>query len=228
LGIAKLKEYWQKFGLDQKTGIDLMAEIDGFLPDIETKEKNTGEPWRLGDTYNISIGQGDLMITPMALLNYIAAIANNGEFYKPFVAKKIFSAEKSFCVRQSESSPNVECSDIKEEKVINEKNPEIIRSVADLADYIKEVQRGMIDTVAKPYGTANLLNGLPFKIAAKTGSAQIQGNTKINASFVGYAPADNPEIAVLVLIENAREGSLNAVPVAKDVLEWYYYNRISR
>ena len=84
----------------------------------------------------------------------------------------------------------------------------------------------MVDTVSKDYGTAHLLSDLPFKIAAKTGSAQIQGNTKINASFVGYAPADNPEIAILVLVENAREGSLNAVPVAKDVLEWYYWNRL--
>lgn len=226
LGIGKLKEYWQKFGLNEKTGIDLMAEAKGFLPDAEIKEKNRGEPWRLGDTYNVSIGQGDLMITPLTLLNYIAAIANNGEFYKPFIAKKIFSAEKSFCVRQSENSSNVKCSDIKEEKIINEKNPEIIRSVADLADYIKEVQKGMNDTVVKSYGTASLLSSLPFKVAAKTGSTQIQGNTKTNASFVGYAPSDNPQIAILVLIENAREGSLNAVPVAKDVLEWYYLNRL--
>ncbi|MEK7062221.1 MAG: penicillin-binding protein 2 [Patescibacteria group bacterium] len=194
LGISRLREYWKKFGFDEKTGIDLLAETNGFLPDIEKKEKNTGEPWRLGDTYNISIGQGDLLITPLSLLNYIAAIANNGKFYKPTV------------------------------KEISQ--PEVLRNYPELADYIKEIQKGMIDTVSKSYGTANLLSGLPFKIAAKTGSAQIQGNTKINASFVGYAPADNPKIAILVLVENAREGSLNAVPVAKDVLEWYYYNRI--
>ena len=67
---------------------------------------------------------------------------------------------------------------------------------------------------------------LPFSVGAKTGTAQIEKNTKINALFVGYAPAENPQIAILVLVENAREGSLNAVPVAKDVLKWYYYNRI--
>ncbi len=226
LGILKLREYWKKFGFEEKTGIDLLAETNGFLPDVEKKEKNTGEPWRLGDTYNISIGQGDLLITPLGLLNYIAAIANNGEFYKPFVAQKIFSVNKNSCVRQSDNSNNVECSDVAEEKIIKETNPEVLRNYPELAGYIQEIKKGMVDTVSKDYGTAHLLNGLPFKIAAKTGSAQIQGNTKINASFVGYAPADNPEIAILVLVENAREGSLNAVPVAKDVLEWYYYNRI--
>ena len=98
----------------------------------------------------------------------------------------------------------------------------------------------MIDAVEKPYGTAHLLSSLPMKIAGKTGSAQINNNTKVNAFFVGYTISDplrqssikaiknndNSEIAILVLIENAREGSLNAVPVAKDVLEWYYYNKI--
>ena len=209
LGISKLREYWKKFGFEEKTRIDLLAETNGFLPDVEKKEKNTGEPWRLGDTYNISIGQGDLLITPISLLNYIAAIANNGEFYKPFVAQKIFSVNKNL-----------------EEKIIKETKPEVLRNYPGLADYIQEIKKGMVDTVSKDYGTAHLLSDLPFKIAAKTGSAQIQGNTKINASFVGYAPADNPEIAILVLVENAREGSLNAVPVAKDVLEWYYWNRI--
>ena len=86
--------------------------------------------------------------------------------------------------------------------------------------------RGMEDAVSKPYGTAYSISDLPFKVAAKTGSAQTSNNTKTNAFFVGYAPAENPQIAILVLVENAREGSLNAIPVAKDILEWYYYNRI--
>src|SRR3989344_3050325 len=89
LGISKLKMYWKQFGLGQKTGIDLPNESEGFLPDPEEKEKRTGEPWRLCDTYNVSIGQGDFMLTPLQLINYIAAIANNGKMYKPFLVKKI-------------------------------------------------------------------------------------------------------------------------------------------
>ena len=95
----------------------------------------------------------------------------------------------------------------------------------------------MADTVEKSYGTAYLLNDLPIKVAAKTGTAQIEGNKKINAFFVGYFPdealaeagsSSDKQIAVLIIIENAKEGSSNAVPVAKDVFNWYYYNRIKK
>jgi len=84
----------------------------------------------------------------------------------------------------------------------------------------------MKDVVRSEYGSAKLLGDLPVKVAGKTGTPQTTGNTKINAIFVAYAPADDPKIAVLVLIEDAREGSLNAVPIARDVLGWYYENRL--
>ena len=207
LGIDKLKEYWQKFGLGRKTGVDLPSENGGFLPDPQTKEKNGGQIWRIGDTYNVSIGQGDLLVTPLQLINYITAIANGGKIYRPFVVKKIVAEDG---------------------KIIKEINPQIIEDYSPNIEIIKEIQRGMIDTVKKSYGTAYLLADMPLSVAAKTGTSQIESNTKINAFFVGYAPTENPQIAILVLVENAREGSLNAVPVAKDVLEWYYYNRITK
>jgi cell division protein FtsI/penicillin-binding protein 2 len=86
----------------------------------------------------------------------------------------------------------------------------------------------MREAVEAPLGTAHALADLGFSIGAKTGTAQVQSNTQENAFFVGYAPWDNPEIAILVLVENARQGSLNAVPIAKDVLNWYYWNRIRK
>lgn len=209
LGIKKLREYWQKFGLEQKTGIDLPGEKLGFLPDVEEKEKRTGTQWRLGDTYNNSIGQGDLMITPLELITYISSIANGGKAYQPHLVQKIVS----------ESG-----------KTIKEIYPATILDNSSFLGEIREVEKGMIDCVQKSYGTAYMLNSLPFNVAAKTGSAQIEANTKVNAFFVGYGPlnlsSDKKQIAVLVLIENAREGSLNAVPVAKDVFEWYYKNRV--
>lgn len=206
LGIEKIKEYWKKFNFDKKTGIDLPAESEGFLPDPEEKEKRTKDIWRLGDTYNISIGQGDFSITPIELLNQISAIANGGRLYRPFVAKNVTDASGN---------------------TIKENQPEILADYSlDFAKEIQEVQKGMEDAVGKYYGTAYLLSELPFRAAGKTGSAQVANNTKTNAFFVGYAPAKDPQIAILVLVENAREGSLNAVPVAKDVLEWYYYNRL--
>lgn len=194
LGIAKLKEYWQKFLLGSKTGIDLPAESSGFLPDPEEKEIRTGQIWRIGDTYNVSIGQGDLLLTPLQLINFISSIANGGKIYRPML--------------------------------VNQGEPEVLLDYSDWQGEIKEVQDGMKDAVRRPYGTANLLSSLPLSSAGKTGSSQVSNNTKTNAFFVGYAPAENPQIAVLVLVENSREGSLNAVPIAKDVFQWYYENRI--
>lgn len=194
LGIARLREYWQKFLLGQRTGVDLPAEESGFLPDPEEKEQRTGQIWRIGDTYNVSIGQGDLMLTPIQLINFTASIANGGKIFRPHL-------------------------------VFNQGN-NLLFDYSDWQSELHEVQEGMKDTVRKYYGTANLLSGLPFSSAAKTGSSQVANNARTNAFFVGYAPAEEPQIAILVLIENAREGSLNAVPIAKDVLNWYYYNRI--
>ena len=205
LGIGKLNEYWRKFGFGVKTGIDLDAENIGFLPNPEEKEARKKDIWRIGDTYNVSIGQGDLLVTPIQLINQIAGIANDGIMYQPHLMEKIAMPDG---------------------RIAEENQPKIINDFSGMHDLIVEVRKGMADAVAKPYGTAQLLSNLPFSVGAKTGSAQIANNTRTNAFFAGYAPAENPEIAILVLIENAREGSLNAVPVGKDVLEWYYYNRL--
>ena len=208
LGIERLKDWWTKFGLGEKTKIDLPAEESGFLPTPEWKEKTTSDFWRLGDTYNVSIGQGDLLITPIELLNYIAAVANGGKVYKPIIMKRIDDGGG---------------------KKILESKPEVLRDLSsEIGAVVGEVQKGMRDAVSKTYGTASLLGDLPVAVAAKTGTAQTNNNTKINAFFVGYAPYENPEIAILVMVENAREGSLNVVPVARDVLMWYYNNRLKK
>jgi penicillin-binding protein 2 len=194
LGIWKIKEWWQKFRLDQPTGIDLPSEAVGFLPDPEWKEKTTGQPWRLGDTYNVAIGQGDFSITPLELLNYISAIANGGKLNKLRVV---------------------------------DPEPEVLKDLtSELNPVLSYVRRGMKDAVEKDYGTAYLLHTLPFEVGAKTGSAQVENNSKTNAFFVGFAPFENPEVAILILIENAREGSSNTVPVAKDAFLWYYDHRL--
>jgi penicillin-binding protein 2 len=194
LGIWKIKEWWQKFRLDQPTNIDLPSEAVGFLPDPNWKEKATGQPWRLGDTYNVAIGQGDFSITPLELLNYISAIANGGKLNKLRVV---------------------------------DPEPEVLKDLTpELSPILSYVRRGMKDAVDKDYGTAYLLHTLPLEIGAKTGSAQVENNSKTNAFFVGFAPFENPEVAILILIENAREGSSNTVPVAKDAFLWYYDHRL--
>lgn len=198
LGISRLKEYWETFGFNKKTGIDIKGEVIGLLPDPEEKEARTGNAWRLGDTYNVSIGQGDLAINPMQLANYISAIANKGIIYKPHFKK--------------------------------DQEPEVLLDLSRFEKEFKIVEIGMKDAVYKPYGTANRIADIPFKLAAKTGTAQTNNNTRANALIVAYGPTDTPngpEIAILVLIENAKEGSLNAVPIARDVLQWYYSHRLT-
>jgi len=195
LGINRLHEWWQRFQLGKLTGIDLPAEAEGLLPSIKFKKKQTGQPWRLGDTFNVSIGQGDLLLNPLQILNYLSTIANGGKLYRPFINADLVK-------------------------------PKISKNLSYLLPEIREVQQGLLDAVRSNLGTAHSLNSLPFSVGAKTGSAEVNNKTQENAFFVGYAPADDPEVAILVLIENSKEGSLNTLPVAKDVLNWYYENRI--
>lgn len=195
LGAARLHDWWQKFNLGVETGIDLPGEAAGFLPTPAWKEAKTKTSWLLGDTYNVSIGQGDLLLTPLQLLSYISAIGNGGTIYRPFVN-------------------------------MDQNQPKAAVDVSYLGDAIKEVRKGMRETITSPLGTIRGLVDLPFAVEAKTGTAQIHNNEQANAIFVGYAPVPNPRITLLILVENSKEGSLNTIPIAKDVLNWYYMNRI--
>ncbi|MBI4094562.1 MAG: hypothetical protein HY436_02015 [Candidatus Liptonbacteria bacterium] len=196
LGLTKLRVWWQNFRLGERTGIDLPFEAEGLLPDEAQKRNTTGEPWRLGDTYNVSIGQGDLLVTPIQLINYTAGIANGGTLMRPYIVSDLHQ-------------------------------PVPIADLTRYAPHIREVQEGMRQAVTSPLGTAYVLNALPVAVAAKTGTTQVVSKTQENAFFVGYAPYEDPKLAILILIENSREGSLNTVPVARDVLEWYYWKRIA-
>ncbi|HUX35495.1 MAG TPA: penicillin-binding protein 2 [Candidatus Paceibacterota bacterium] len=200
LGITRLRQWWQKFDLGEQTGIDLPGEAKGFLPSPDWKESKFNRPWLLGDTYNVSIGQGDLLLTPIQLLNYISVIANGGKIYQPTIDKS------------------------DEHKVISD--------ISYLQPEIAEVRKGMRLVATSKSSQANMLGELPFAVEGKTGTAQIKNNQQTNAFFVGYTVPDpgtnQKQIAVLVLVENSKEGSLNAVPVAKDVFNWYYQNRIKK
>ena len=221
LGIVRLKKWWQLFGLGEVTGIDVSGEARGLLPDPDWKESRVGDIWRVGDTYNASIGQGDLLVSPIGLLNYITSIANGGLLYTPRIMKTVYDDAGA---------------------VVAASRPTVLRDMRrEMSDFLVPVQEGMRDAVIQEYGTARLLRDIPMPVWGKTGSAQVAGNRKTNAFFVGYGAApygaddplaeadDNgakPEIAILVIVEDAKEGSLNVVPVARDVFEWYYEHRI--
>ncbi len=210
LGITRLHQWWENFLLDKPTGIDLPGEKSGFLPTPEWLQNTLHTTWTLGQTFNVSIGQGNLLITPIELLDYISAIGNGGKIYQPEIMQNITTPQGQVLVQ---NQPKVRA--------------DLAQEFPTFSKWLPDVQKGMIDGVQKPYGTSYMLHDLPISAAAKTGSAQVKDNKETNAFFVGYAPAENPQIALLVLVENAVDGTLNAVPVANQVLAWYYKNRMA-
>lgn len=199
LGIAKIKKYAEFFGLGKQLGIDLPGEASGLVPDKEWKEKEIGERWYIGDTYHISIGQGYLTTTPLQIAAATAAIANGGTLFKPQIVDKIKDAEGND---------------------IGDIPPEIIRENFISKENIDWVRKGMREGVIS--GSSRRLFNLPVEAAGKTGTAQFDKNKKPHAWSVSFAPYENPEIALIVLVEEGGEGHQAAVPVAKNVLEWYF------
>lgn len=204
LGKDRIKQYWQSFRLDKPTGIDLPGEGSGVLADeaLLQKSRPTDPNWHLGDTYNISIGQGDLQITPLELLSYISAIAENGNFWKPRLVKQIKNGGS----------------------LVKNQEPQLITKLDLPANYFQIVQEGMRQSVTE--GSAVSLNNLGITLAGKTGTPQTAGGQKINALFAAYAPYENPQIAILVLFEGPEEGSAVAIPVVGKVLDWWNQNRL--
>ena len=200
LGIDAIKQYWQKFGLGEKTGIDLPGEASGLLPDNAWKQKTQGQPWYIGDTYHVSIGQGDLLVTPLQMLRATAAIANGGKLLEPQLVQKITDPSGKIV---QQFGPRVE-------------NPQVVDP-----SVIKIVQAGM--RMAVTDGSArSIFPNFPIEVAGKTGTAQFLNNQKTHAWFECYAPYDNPQIAVIVLVEGGGEGYDIAAPVAKNILQYYF------
>jgi len=199
LGIKRIKEYLEKFQFNAITGIDLPAEKIGNIPD-----ENSKNIWRIGDTYNISIGQGDLLTTPIRLITGLNTLINGGNIMRPYLLDRI---------------------EDNNQRMIFQNKPQVIQDNFLKPENLKIIKDGMRETVTSSLGTAYSLANLPFSVGGKSGSAQTAGNTKINALFFAFAPVENPKISILVLIEDVPEGSLNAIPIAKDILLWYYQNR---
>lgn len=205
LGSDRLSAWMRKFGLGEKTGLDLTAEASGFVPSKEWKQETKKEAWFLGDTYNLSIGQGDLLVTPLQVATYAAAIANGGTLVRPHVLESTLDVNT-----QQRIGPSF--------------TPRATR-LAEPAD-VETVRWGMRDAVT--YGSARALSILPFEAAGKTGTAQWNSNQKNHAWFTGFAPFTNPEIVIAVLLEEGGEGSGFAVPVARDVLQEWWKLRAER
>lgn len=201
MGIDTIKKYWQLFGLGEKTGIDLPGEASGLLPDNAWKKAATGESWYLGDTYHVSIGQGDLLVTPLQMLRATAVIASNGKLFQPQLVKEI-----------TDSSGNV----------IKEFEPRVERENFLSQETIKTVAEGMRMAVTSGSARSIFPSDYLVEVAGKTGTAQFLNNAKTHAWFECYAPYDDPEIAIVVLVEGGGEGYEIAAPVAKDITSYYF------
>lgn len=199
LGISRIADYLKKAGADKKTGIDIAGEASGFIPTPEWKEDKTGESWYLGDTYNVSIGQGDLILTPIWLNTYISAIANGGTLYRPQIASRVVD---------------------KDMKTVSVFKEEEIGKLPFSPMNILEMRKAMEETVKT--GTAKLLSDLPVQVAAKTGTAEVIKGQTINALFVAFAPSDNPELALTILFEGSSSNQGYAIRAADSFLTWYF------
>lgn len=199
LGPEKIKEYAAKFGLGQQTGIDLPSEKDGFLPWPAWKLEVKKEPWYIGDTYHLAIGQGDLLVTPIQVASYTNAFANGGKLFQPQLVGKIYDQEKKEFI-------NIEPK-LMSQEFFNNSNLDVIR-------------QGMRQAVT--YGSARIMRGLPVTSGAKTGTAQWKIGEKTHAWFICFAPYDNAEVALTILVENAGEGSSISAPIAYEFLSWYF------
>jgi penicillin-binding protein 2 len=202
LGVDKITEYLRLFGLDSELGIDLPSENKGFLPSKEWKEEVKGERWYVGDTYNISIGQGDVLVTPLQIASMTSVIANNGILYKPKVLRSIVDS-------------------LTEEEELFVK--EVIREHVIDSDHLNTVRFGMKDCVE--YGSCRRLLSLPIDVAGKTGTAQWSNVKEPHGWFTSFAPFYNPQIVLTILIEEGESGSDIAVPIAEQFYYWWWYNK---
>lgn len=199
LGLSGLVKYSRLFGLGELTGIDLHGERKGFVPTQAWKEETKHEPWYIGDTYHFSIGQGDVIVTPLQVANYTAAIANGGTLYQPHLVSKILDTNN---------------------KVVKDVSPKIIRSNFIDSNNMQIVREGMRQTITA--GSARSLSIVPVPVAGKTGTAQWSTKKGPHAWFIGFAPYEKPELAITVLVEEGVEGSTMAAPIARDILKWYF------
>ncbi len=215
VGVDILAKYAKGCGLARKTGINLANELVGLIPTAEWKLKRFGEPWQGGENLSIAIGQSYDLVTPLQMAVLIAAVGNGGVLYQPQVLKYVKNSDND---------------------ILEQRASLITGSLPASEDTLKIVQKGLLNVVQGKKGTAKIVRIKGIEMAGKTGTAQVfsikegeevdAGNLAYNlrdhAWFICYAPAENPIIAVSVLIEHGEHGSTGAGPIAKAIVEKYF------
>ena len=213
--VDQIHSFLKPFGFGQKTGIQLTGEEEGVLPSRNWKLGRTGDSWFVGDTINLGIGQGYMTTTPLQLAVAVSVLATRGKAYKPNIVEKI-------------NTTFIEPELLYQIEIKEERN-------------WKKLEESMISVIRSWNGTAhNIYNPEDFLIAGKTGTAQIKSLTEENltvqeeyenvrkdmkkrdhAIFVGYGPVPNPNLTVVVVVENGESGSAVAAPIAKLIIDRY-------
>jgi penicillin-binding protein 2 len=203
LGPARIKHYLELFGFGERTTVDLPGEGRGLVPSPEWKLEAKNEAWWDGDTYLFSIGQGNFLATPMQLASSFVPIANGGTLYQPQIARQIISSQDG---------------------MVQDIVPVVLNEGFFDQNHATIIREGMRDAVA--YGSSVHLQELPVSSAAKTGTAQTGRLNIFHNWVVAMAPYEDPEIVLVILIEEV-EGLQQAVlPIARNILEWYFTDRL--
>lgn len=203
VGEEAISKAAHELGLGEPTGIDLRTDAAGVIPTPDWKDARKRGKWVPGDTVNMSIGQGDVLTTPVQMADLAAMVANRGVMYQPHLVKG-FKSPQSDAVQYVEP---------------------VVKSRVDVStEFWNLLQEAMIGVVSDPRSTGGGAQIPGLLIAGKTGSAEhgakIEGKT--HAWFIGYAPADDPQIAFAVLVESAGQGGREAAPVAREIIRAYF------
>ena len=214
LGIDRIAPFLDAFGFGKKTGVDSVGERPGLLPSREWKRRTQGMPWFPGETLITGIGQGALLVTPLQLANSTAAFAQMGERFQPHLVRSVEKVPDGNRVRIAHRR-------VGQYEMKSQSN-------------WTHVHNAMVNVVHHVRGTAyRAFLGVPYRAAGKTGTAQVFGiaqdeeydeetvaeKLRDHALFVSYAPADAPEIAVAVIVENGGHGSSVAAPIARRIMD---------
>jgi penicillin-binding protein 2 len=202
LGEDRVAQYARAFGLGTPTGIDIPGESEGLVPDADWKQETIGEPWTIGDTYNFGIGQGYVAATPLQMLTAITAMSNGGTLVTPHVVKEYQDSLGNTLQTVAKDSTMVP---------VDPGNLQIIRDA---------MRQSVTSGVARNAAVSGV------SIAGKTGTAEygtirVDGTYTTHGWFAGFAPYENPEIAVMVFTENGT-GSSDASPAAARIFDYYF------
>jgi penicillin-binding protein 2 len=206
VGLDSWSEYGSKFGFGKPTGVDIYEENPGLLPTTEWMNKRYGENgWTRGFLPSLGIGQGELGVTPLQMALYAMALGNKGHYYRPHAVQGIIRKATHDTVKIAHDQ----------------------RTISLKEDTWRVIREGMRGVVQEPGGTGGLARVKGVESGGKTGTAQ-NPHGKSHAWYIGFAPFENPRIAIVAMVENVGYGGSFAAPIAGMCIEQYLYGRLIR